>query len=732
MSDTHQFIVHYPSRDDPNYIQEMGRKLEFRDLLLLKDPASPSEDDPFFYNYQMLVGRWWGPWTNNRVGLLRWDPGSGKTRGAFIWALMHMKYSGYKKAIFISNSDIILRAIEDEVIKYNNYDSELDKRTYKQGRRAHGKTIGKSRYIKKQGFERYNISAFMNGVRSQYNEMKDKGYDGSLEDYIRMTFKNYVIIVDEIHGLRSSTKEKKQYTDIITFLDAIRDICPMLFMTATPIVNTWRDIFSIIGMMHGPDVRAKIKSEIKDIDTYTTNERDIQKIRDLVYTYSRGLVSDRRSTGVVPKKIALPGPYNFNANGSIKYSIVNYGDEDEQRIDIKENIFPLFMSEYQTEYTSRMESNDGLDNQTINTEAPKILTKLSDAEESSKGITLETGNNLYMDLRIAYDFAFPYELDENGVSVPMEAKDLVYQDSTTHQYFPTNKAIIRQSDMTEENIFLVSWRDATKSEREAWNNALINHYQLHGIKKGDYQYILFGQDMKLPDTTTGLGKYSIKNAYLIWMMKYHPLLQDIPGFVHTFWVKTGVRLIGASLNTNGWEQYIGNEPIDRPAYDSDERVIPRFAIIDGKTKPTHITRIIEAFNSPQNRDGSILRIVLGSKKSGVSISLTNGQFFIELSPDFNKATRIQSEGRVFRANSLAWMRELGLPRQVFTADIIALPSILVDDEVGQEINDEYISDIQSGLIKNKDYDIVRVEDEKSGNVRQYTINPVTNIGRAHV
>lgn len=730
MSGLHQFIVHYPSREDPNYVQEMGTKLEFRELLLLKDPGDPNEDDPFFYNYQMLVGRWWAPWTNNRIGLLRWDPGSGKTRGAFIFALMWMRHSQHKKAIFISNSDIVLRAIEDEVVKYNNFDVELEKGTYKQGRRSHGKTLRKSKYVKKQGFERYNIVAFMNRARRRFQEAQEKGLYNTIEEYLRDAFKDYVVIVDEVHGLRGVTKDKQQYNDIITFLDAVRGQCPILLMTATPIVNTWKDIFSIIGMLHPPEVRREIQEQVKGIRSYTNDPRDIDLISQLVVKYSHGLVSDRRSTGVVPAKIALPGPYNFENGEQIKFSIVSYPNtEQAERIDLEENIFPMFMSAYQTEFTSRIEGREGLKDQEISNQAFDILSRLTKAENEEHsqraGINLSTRNNLYLDLRQAYDFSVPFVLDEEGVPTSLRMSDLVYMDTTTRRYYPSNAAIIRQADGTDENIFSIKWRNMSYNELFLWNNALIGYYEKRGIMPGDERYILISENSMYPDTETGLAKYSIKFAMLIWMMKYHPLLHKIPGYVHTLWVEMGTKLIAAALNTNGWEQYTGNEPIDRPSLDENGQIVPRFAIIDGNTKHTPITRIIEAFNSPKNRDGSILRMVLGSRKSGISISLTNGRFFIELSPDFNKATRIQSEGRVFRADSLWWMRELGLPREVFTADILALPSIPIESEEDEEINNQYISDIRGGMLYNQSYLTLQSVDPVSRTVRTFDINPVT-------
>lgn len=729
MSSLHKFIVHYPPSDDPNYIQEMGTKLEFRELLLLKDPSGENEDDPFFYNYQALVSRWWAPWTNNRIGLLRWDPGSGKTRGALAFALTWMRHSHHKKVIFISNSDIVLRSIEDEVVKYNNFDIELERGVYKQGRRAHGKTIRKSRYVKKQGFERYNISSFMNKVRSRYQEEADKGVYTNIMDYIRDAFHDYVVIVDEVHGLRGVTKDKQQYNDIITFLDSVRESCPILLMTATPIVNTWKDIFSILGMLHGPDVRKEMQDQIRGIRTYTNDPREIELIDQLVFKYSKGLVSDRRSTGVVPTKVALPGPYNFDAGSQIKFSIVNYPDTDEEeRIDLEENIFPLFMSSYQTEYTSRIEGKEGLKDKEISDQAYSILGKLTAASAAvddtivtkNVSVNLAMNNSLYLNLRIAYDFAPPFEITDEGTAVSIKVNELVYMDMNTRHYYPSNSATIKTVDGIDENVFLISWVRPTDEQLETWNKALQGYYTSKNIKNG---HLFTSDNVLFPDLDTGLGKYSIKYAMLVWMLRYHPVLQDLPGYIHTLWVETGTKLIAAALNTNGWEQYVGNEPIDQPTYTTDGDLIPRFAIIDGNTKPTHITRIIETFNSAKNREGKILRVVLGSRKSGISISLTNGRFFIELSPDFNKATRIQSEGRVFRADSLLWMKQLGMPREVFTADILTLPSIPIETEEDIEIHNEYIGSIRNGFLINQSF--LQIASTDGDQVRVFDINPVT-------
>jgi hypothetical protein len=88
-------------------------------------------------------------------------------------------------------------------------------------------------------------------------------------DYIRLHYKDYNFIFDEVHTLRRTSEDKSRYRDTITLIDAVRDICPVLLLTATPIVDKWKDIFSIVGMMYPPDVREELYRQIDPIPVYT-------------------------------------------------------------------------------------------------------------------------------------------------------------------------------------------------------------------------------------------------------------------------------------------------------------------------------------------------------------------------------------------------------------------------------------------------------------------------------
>jgi hypothetical protein len=89
-----------------------------------------------------------------------------------------------------------------------------------------------------------------------------------------------------------------------------------------------------------------------------------------------------------------------------------------------------------------------------------------------------------------------------------------------------------------------------------------------------------------------------------------------------------------------------------------------------------------------------------------------------MSADFNKTTRIQAKGRVFRADSLLWLPKD--QRNVYTASIVSLPYGL-----------QNVEDIQNGIIRNELYEvpIITTEEDEDGNIIEretiLELNPAT-------
>ena len=108
---------------------------------------------------------------------------------------------------------------------------------------------------------------------------------------------------------------------------------------------------------------------------------------------------------------------------------------------------------------------------------------------------------------------------------------------------------------------------------------------------------------------------------------------------------SGLLLLAAVLEQHGYELYVGEELESiRPAR--------RYTMCVGSTEICpNINDRLDGFNSYSNREGEYVRILLGSKVIGESITLKNVRHFHCLTPHWNDSTIDQAIGRVVRNGS---------------------------------------------------------------------------------
>lgn len=131
--------------------------------------------------------------------------------------------------------------------------------------------------------------------------------------------------------------------------------------------------------------------------------------------------------------------------------------------------------------------------------------------------------------------------------------------------------------------------------------------------------------------------------------KYHYLLEHIQQHEGTFFVfiedvlGSGIMLLCEILRHHGYELYIG---------DDITRIKPqwRFTFCVGTTDlcPNMEDRI-EGFNHPLNKNGDYVKIIIGSRVLGESITLKNVRHFHCIIPHWNDSIVIQALGRVLRS-----------------------------------------------------------------------------------
>lgn len=146
----------------------------------------------------------------------------------------------------------------------------------------------------------------------------------------------------------------------------------------------------------------------------------------------------------------------------------------------------------------------------------------------------------------------------------------------------------------------------------------------------------------VPDITDFLDLTSCKYSYFLKSLSidngtFFVFIEDVLG--------SGIIILMEILRHHGYETYIGDDITRlKPA--------PRYTFCVGTADlcPNMEDRI-EGFNHPLNKDGKYIKLMIGSRVLGESITLKNVRNFHCMIPHWNDSVVIQALGRVLRSKS---------------------------------------------------------------------------------
>lgn len=191
------------------------------------------------------------------------------------------------------------------------------------------------------------------------------------------------------------------------------------------------------------------------------------------------------------------------------------------------------------------------------------------------------------------------------------------------------------------------------------------------------------------DIKKNLAEYSAKfNKIVKWLQK-NP---DKPTFIFTPLVSGagGAIFFGLILQLFGYVKATGDET--KPA--------KRYAIITGDDKSSLQRKaLIEIFNSPENRKGELIQVMVATKTISEGTSFTNVQYEFILSPYWNNSGTEQAIGRGLRANSLA-----DLPEEERKVHVEQLAAVSDDMDLEENIDVHMYQ-----MSEEKDYEIKDAE-----------------------
>jgi hypothetical protein len=203
------------------------------------------------------------------------------------------------------------------------------------------------------------------------------------------------------------------------------------------------------------------------------------------------------------------------------------------------------------------------------------------------------------------------------------------------------------------------------SERQA----SIFMYPNGGVKKADFNQYL-EEDKKNPgvylfkprtdiDFKSYLARDDTLNQSSAKLLRIYNSIMTKEGntFIYSPFIETGAGIFGMILQARGWERL---EPRKNVAYfgpdgkvllnPTDSTTPGRYAIISSKNRSKH-AMILKLFNSYENRNGAIIRVIILTRIGGQGLNLKNILQIHLLGPEWNAATMYQAVSHGLRSLS---------------------------------------------------------------------------------
>ncbi len=302
----------YPIFEDKEFNLKIHAKKEFRDYQNTQDIDTDFDKkfdeicnaDFELTNHQFFVKHYLSPNTPYNSLLLYHGLGTGKTCSAIsICEEIRKIYKriAYNKRIMIIASPNVQNNFKNQLFDSSKLKKENN--IWKLNNTCIGNIILEELFPKQKNdlSKEVVIAAVKRFINTHYLFMgyiEFANYIKKLNDRkrpLQEEFDNRLIVIDEVHNMKTTCDKAK--TRCAYYLKLLVDnvkFMKLVFLTATPMFNSYKEIFEILNLMRSNDNLLKIdESEIVDkegnfiTDTNTGEETGLQKFID----YSRGYVS---------------------------------------------------------------------------------------------------------------------------------------------------------------------------------------------------------------------------------------------------------------------------------------------------------------------------------------------------------------------------------------------------------------------------------------------------------
>lgn len=591
------------------------------------------------FQYQDFIKEYMSYQSPYRGVLLYYGLGAGKTRAALEIARTYKTVLGWD-VIFISPAGLVDNFVE-EMAKWNFITQAIANNII-------GAKSRKSRVnqMAEQGFHivSYNAS-------NKNKQLKDALQIGGPGTKARL--RNKVIIVDEVHNMAQfihnglNQKDPKKWARAKEFYDILYSAtnCRFVFLSGTPMINTPSELAIMFNLLRGP-MRYRSSDNMSNlaIPSAVKSKTDFYPVFPLGMEQFDDLFIDWETLSLKPGmdevfKHRIMGlvSYYSGAQGDVYPDIVDAKGAIRSKGDTPWTVVLVPMSPYQFyeyEEIRQIEREEISKNKKL---SKKVKNPL-DAE--IMGALKSTENTIDSTFRIKSrqisNFALSPELSELRPSSISKDPELL-----TELYSEFERLAQRLDEEGGENIF-----DAENLEKYS-PKMLAMLEQIDSIRGTD-------QD-------GGVLVYS------------------------NFRSIEGIELFSRVLEANGYEWYDPSLGMTEPDPD-----VPKFAILgtDYRTGEDNTTELVRIFNSPENVNGDIIKVLLGTSSISEGLSLFNIRLVLIMEPHWNMVRINQVIGRARRICSHSRLPKNKWNFQVY----MYLTVIPMDDEkIAQIAKDDPLS-----------------------------------------
>jgi hypothetical protein len=265
----------YPSLDDPEFRDKLNQKFELNtNIVVPKKCSSTFSLTPHQIFLKNLISK-----SSPYNGILLFHgTGTGKTcTGVTIAENFKDIYGDKQKRIIGILSKNILEGWKQTIYNPKKKSEQCTGLTYNQSipKKGYAQKVDLQRETNKlikRHYDFYGYLQFANmvlkGIKAYTKNTKKAQFEEKKKEYIRTLFSDRIVIIDEVHNMRSEDSDGKVIAQVLDDIVTYSQNMKLILLTATPMYNMPNEILYLLNLLRKNDNRVPLnESDIFDSDS---------------------------------------------------------------------------------------------------------------------------------------------------------------------------------------------------------------------------------------------------------------------------------------------------------------------------------------------------------------------------------------------------------------------------------------------------------------------------------